>query len=128
VTETRSAPAKVNLYLHVGAPGPDGYHALSSLVAFGAAADTIEARTAESFAFSVEGPFAEGLDRGEDNLVDRAVRAAARAAGAPMPAVHLVLHKRLPVAAGLGGGSSDAAAVLRLVRDGFFHQVSTTRR
>jgi len=119
VTETRAAPAKVNLYLHVGAPGPDGYHPLSSLVAFGAAADTIEARPAETFAFSVEGPFAVGLETGEDNLVVRAVRAAARAAGAPMPALHLVLHKRLPVAAGLGGGSGDAAAALRLVRDSF---------
>ena len=118
----RFAPAKVNLSLRVGPPGPDGYHPIESLVAFADVGDRLRLEPAEAFAFAAEGPFAGGL-AGEGNLVVRAVRALAAAAGESLPPVRLVLDKQLPVAAGLGGGSSDAAAALRLVRDAGFAAV-----
>lgn len=117
MTAHRSAPAKVNLYLHVGAPGADRYHPLSSLVVFADLGDELRLTEADRFSFAVEGPFAEGLTAGADNLVFRAVDALAARLDRPMPPIALTLDKRLPVAAGLGGGSSDAAAALRLVRD-----------
>ena len=117
---TRLAPAKVNLYLHVGPPGADGYHPLSSLVVFADVGDRLNLEPASAFAFEVTGPFAEALAGEGDNLVVRAVRALAARAGSALPAVRLTLDKQLPVAAGLGGGSSDAAAALRLVRDNSF--------
>jgi len=111
------APAKVNLFLHVGAPQPDGYHPICSLMAFADVGDRLTALPAEGFGLKVLGPFAEGLggDPGE-NLVVRAARALAAETGLPIPNFGLVLEKRLPVAAGLGGGSSDAGAALRLLR------------
>ena len=117
------APAKVNLYLHVGAPEASGYHPLASLVAFADVGDRLSLEPAPAFAFAVEGPFADALVTAGDNLVARAVQALAEAAGAPVPAVRLTLDKQLPVAAGLGGGSSDAAAALRLVRSQAFPEV-----
>ena len=110
------APAKVNLYLHVGPPDAAGYHPLSSLVVFADLGDRLSAEPAEDFAFAVTGPFAEGLG-GEDNLVVRGLRLAAQRRGSDLPPLALTLHKHLPVAAGLGGGSSDAAAALKLVRE-----------
>jgi len=109
------APAKVNLYLHVAPVGPDGYHPLASLMAFADIGDRIDAQPADDFSLIITGPFAEGLSAGEDNLVLRAARALAAAAGA-MSGARLTLTKSLPVAAGLGGGSSDAGAALRLLR------------
>lgn len=119
----RLAPAKVNLYLHVGPPGADGYHPLSSLVVFADVGDRLSLEPSDTFDFAVEGPFAPALAGEGDNLVVRAVRALADAVGADLPAVRLLLDKQLPVAAGLGGGSSDAAAALRLVRDHAFPDV-----
>lgn len=110
------APAKVNLYLHVGAPGRDGYHPLWTLAAFADIGDMISLEPAAAFEFAVTGRFAEALAGEGDNLVVRAVRELAAAAGQSIPTVRLTLDKQLPVAAGLGGGSSDAAAALRLVR------------
>lgn len=106
-----AAPAKVNLYLHVTGRRPDGYHELDSLVVFADLGDRLTAAPAPVLALSVTGPFAAALDGG-DNLVLRAARALARAAGRTDGA-DLRLDKRLPVAAGLGGGSADAAAALR---------------
>jgi len=100
------APAKVNLWLHVGARRSDGYHDLNSLMAFADFGDALSVSPAGDWALSVEG--ASGLD-GADNLALRAGRALAEAAGLTR-AAHL---RRIPVAAGLGGGSADAAAALR---------------
>jgi 4-diphosphocytidyl-2-C-methyl-D-erythritol kinase len=111
------APAKVNLFLHVGPVDADGYHPLASLVAFADVGDRISVAPAERLSLTVSGPFADGLAGEGDNLVLRAVRALARTAGAPEPALAFTLDKRLPVAAGLGGGSSDAGAALKLARD-----------
>ena len=105
------APAKLNLYLHVTGRRADGYHELDSLVTFTALADTLEIAPAETLDLSVKGPFAAALDAG-DNLAARAATALAEKLGRPAD-VRITLDKRIPVAAGLGGGSADAAAVLR---------------
>lgn len=107
-----TAAAKVNLYLHVTGRRADGYHTLDSLVAFCGIGDAIEARAADALSLSIEGPFAAGLPAGEDNLVLRAARALRAALGIERGA-RIVLHKRLPPASGIGGGSADAAATLR---------------
>ena len=111
------APAKVNLFLHVGPLRPDGYHPICSLMVFADVGDRLSAEPAERLSLGVEGPMAGHAPPGDDNLVLRAARALAAAAGADEPGLRLVLHKTLPAAAGLGGGSSDAAATLRLVRE-----------
>jgi len=113
------APAKVNLYLHVGAPGADGYHPLCSLMAFADFGDLLSTHEADVFELDVRGPFARGLAADADNLVARAARALIAEAKRPLPPVGLTLDKRLPVASGLGGGSSDAGATLRLLCDEF---------
>ena len=110
------APAKVNLYLHVGALRPDGFHPISSLMVFADVGDRLTAAPAERLSLTVAGPLAGHAPPGDDNLVLRAARALASRAGVTEPALSLTLDKRLPSAAGLGGGSSDAAATLRLVR------------
>lgn len=115
MTDAGFAPAKVNLYLHVGAPAPDGYHPLSSLVVFADAGDRVTLGPADAPVFAVEGPFASALAGEGDNLVLKAVEAFGRAFGRPVPPLAIRLDKRLPIAAGLGGGSSDGAAALRLL-------------
>ena len=105
------APAKLNLYLHVTGRRADGYHELDSLVTFTALADTLEIAPAETLGLTVSGPVADALD-GADNLAARAAVALAERLGRPAN-VRITLDKRIPVAAGLGGGSADAAAVLR---------------
>jgi 4-diphosphocytidyl-2-C-methyl-D-erythritol kinase len=163
LTDPGFAPAKVNLYLHVGPPGPDGFHPLSSLVVFADVGDRVTLARADQPRFLVQGPFAPALDRSahpgasgdagsssdtgldpdsstrpgrgpadlalrlrgdegildSDNLVLRAVQAFARAFGRPVPPLAVVLDKQLPIAAGLGGGSSDGAAALRLLARAF---------
>jgi 4-diphosphocytidyl-2-C-methyl-D-erythritol kinase len=113
------APAKVNLYLHVGAPGSDGYHPLCSLMAFADIGDRLSTHEAEALSLDIRGPFARALAGHADNLVMRAARALVADARRPLPPVGLTLEKRLPVASGLGGGSSDAGAALRLLRAEF---------
>ena len=100
------APAKVNLALHVTGRRADGYHLLDSLVVFADRGDQLELSLAEDYAIRVTGPLAEGVPEDDRNLCIKA----ARAAGVP---VRITLEKHLPNAAGLGGGTSDAAAVLR---------------
>lgn len=117
MTLDRLAPAKVNLFLHVGPVQGDGYHPVSSLMVFADVGDRLALGAADYAAFKTEGPFAAGLGEGP-NLVERAWTALAERAKTPMPPFRLILSKRLPVAAGLGGGSSDAGAALRLIRDG----------
>ncbi|WP_340647123.1 4-(cytidine 5'-diphospho)-2-C-methyl-D-erythritol kinase [Phenylobacterium sp.] len=111
------APAKINLFLHVGAPGADGYHPLCSLMVFADAGDRVTLHGGDALAVKVRGPFAEQLAGEGDNLVLRAARALLAQARGPQPLSAFTLEKRLPVAAGLGGGSSDAGAALRLLRD-----------
>ena len=108
------APAKVNLTLHVTGRAANGYHWLDSLVVFGPAADIVHAGPAEDLSLTVQGPFADGLRAEPDNLVLRAARALAAWADRPA-AASLVLEKHLPVASGIGGGSADAAAALRVL-------------
>lgn len=111
----QAAPAKVNLALHVTGRREDGYHDLESLVVFAAVADELEALLAPTDSLSIVGPFANALGKGE-NLIMRAVAAfRAQWPGAGVPGLSMVLRKNLPVAAGIGGGSADAAAVLRLM-------------
>jgi 4-diphosphocytidyl-2-C-methyl-D-erythritol kinase len=113
----RLAPAKVNLFLHVGPIEADGYHPLASLVTFADVGDRLTVERADRLSFAVTGPFASALAEEDDNLVVRAVRALGTAAGIGEPGLAITLAKQLPVAAGLGGGSSDAGAALKLVRD-----------
>jgi 4-diphosphocytidyl-2-C-methyl-D-erythritol kinase len=111
-----SAPAKVNLALHVVGRRPDRYHLLESLVVFAELADELVAVEAAFDRLSVTGPFAGSLSAGESNLVMRAVAAfRARWPNAVATGLAVELRKNLPVAAGLGGGSADAAAALRLM-------------
>ncbi|MGE5565773.1 MAG: 4-(cytidine 5'-diphospho)-2-C-methyl-D-erythritol kinase [Parcubacteria group bacterium] len=117
MTLTAFAPAKVNLFLHVGPAGADGYHPICSLMAFADIGDRLSIQAAEAPTFEVTGPFAGELGDGADNLVVRAARALLTSVPGPKPPFQLILDKRLPVAAGLGGGSSDAGAALRLLRD-----------
>ncbi|MGQ3675906.1 4-(cytidine 5'-diphospho)-2-C-methyl-D-erythritol kinase [Xanthobacter sp. TB0139] len=108
------APAKINLTLRVTARRTDGFHELVSLVAFAGTADLLSLEPDQPLALHVDGPMAEAAGPDEDNLVLRAAQAFARLVpGARMGGFRLV--KRLPVAAGLGGGSADAAAALRLL-------------
>jgi 4-diphosphocytidyl-2-C-methyl-D-erythritol kinase len=108
------APAKINLTLHVVGRSTDGWHALESLVAFSRGGDTLTFDEGQPLALSIEGPTAAASGALDDNLVLRAARHFADCyPGAKLGSFHL--RKRLPVAAGLGGGSSDAAAALRLL-------------
>ncbi len=109
-----AAPAKVNLYLHVTGRRADGYHLLDSLTAFPPIGDLVAAEPADGLTLAITGPFAAGLQAEPDNLVLRAARALAAHAGIAAHAA-LNLHKVLPVASGIGGGSADAAATLRLL-------------
>lgn len=107
------APAKINLYLHVVGRRDDGYHLLDSLVVFADIGDRITAAPAAALTLRVGGPEAAALsDLGEDNLVLRAACQLRERAGIAAGAA-LHLDKHLPVASGIGGGSSDAAAALR---------------
>ena len=110
------APAKINLTLQILGRRPDGYHELESLVAFAGTGDRLLVEPAEELIFEVTGPFAGQLAHATgDNLVLAATRLLAQAAGI-QPRVRLQLTKNLPVGAGLGGGSADAAAVLQALR------------
>jgi 4-diphosphocytidyl-2-C-methyl-D-erythritol kinase len=113
------APAKVNLFLHVGPIDGDGYHPVASLMSFADVGDRLRLTPADRFSFGLEGAFADAL-AGEDptgNLVWRAAQRLLTLADARAPPFRLILDKALPVAAGLGGGSSDAGAALKLLRD-----------
>ncbi|HEY2032507.1 MAG TPA: 4-(cytidine 5'-diphospho)-2-C-methyl-D-erythritol kinase [Rhizomicrobium sp.] len=106
------APAKINLFLHIGDKRADGYHELESLVAFADVGDDLVFENADELSLTVEGPFAAQLGNGSDNLVLRAAEGVAMLAGHDLPR-RITLTKNLPVASGIGGGSADAAATLR---------------
>lgn len=107
------APAKVNLTLHVTGRRDDGYHLLDSLVVFAGIHDRVTVEAADDLGLAVTGPYADTLRGavGDDNIVLRAARALAEATGVAAKA-RITLDKALPVAAGIGGGSADAAATL----------------
>lgn len=112
-----TAPAKINLALHVTGQRADGYHTLESLVAFADLGDELRLARAGADTLRIIGPFAGPLKADPDNLVTRALGAfRARWPEAAIPPLAVTLEKNLPVAAGLGGGSADAAAMLRALR------------
>jgi 4-diphosphocytidyl-2-C-methyl-D-erythritol kinase len=108
------APAKVNLFLHVTGRRDDGYHLLDSLVVFADVGDEVRADPGDGLSLAIEGEEGSALESEADNLVLRAARALASEAGI-VPRAALRLSKRLPVASGIGGGSADAAAALRVL-------------
>lgn len=109
-----TAPAKINLALHVRARMADGYHALETLFAFAEDGDRLTLEPAAPLSLSIGGRFGEGLAAEPDNLVLRAARGFAETYDLPERG-GFTLDKRLPIAAGIGGGSADAAAALRLL-------------
>lgn len=111
---TETAYAKINLALHIRRRRADGYHDLESLFAFAAHGDELSAEPSDCLSLTIKGRFGEGLSTGDDNLVMRAAQALRAAFGVKDEAA-LHLDKRLPVASGIGGGSADAAATLRLL-------------
>ena len=108
------APAKLNLALHVRGRLADGRHAIETMFAFCIDGDKLEASQADELSLSVSGPFACDIGHGEGNLVWTAAESLAESAGME-PGASLHLIKSLPVASGIGGGSADAAAALRLL-------------
>jgi len=106
------APAKINLYLHVTGRREDGFHLLDSLAAFAGIQDAITVSPAQRLTLDIDGPLAGVAPAGDDNLVLKAARALQGATGGTQGAA-IRLTKRLPAAAGLGGGSADAAAALK---------------
>ena len=108
------APAKVNLTLHVLGRRADGYHEIESLVAFADVGDRLTFVPGDTLELAVSGPTAQAAGAGADNLVLKAARALAESVDG-LRLGRFNLEKQLPVAAGLGGGSSDAAAALRLL-------------
>jgi len=102
------APAKVNLTLHVTGQRDDGYHLLDSLVVFTDCGDRLVIEEANELSLTVTGPYAKNLGDDPDNLILRAARMLSGTKGA-----RITLEKNLPIASGVGGGSSDAAAALR---------------
>jgi len=122
------APAKINLFLHVGSKRADGFHPLQSLAVFTGMGDELHFAPADILSLKIDGPFAAGLDGEGDNLVTRA----GKSLGAKGAAI--TLTKNLPVASGIGGGSADAAAALRGLRqlwndsasDARLHEIAAT--
>ncbi len=108
------AYAKINLALHVRARRGDGYHELETLFAFAEDGDRITAVPSEHLALTIDGPFSPSLSADDDNLVLRAARAMHSAFDIKRGAL-ITLEKNLPVAAGIGGGSADAAATIRIL-------------
>ena len=113
MTNEETAYAKINLALHVRERRPDGYHRIETIFAFLDQGDVISVEPADQLALEISGPFAKGLSS-TDNLVLQAARRLAELSGVAQGA-RLHLDKRLPVASGIGGGSADAAATLRLL-------------
>ena len=109
-----TAYAKINLALHVRRKQADGYHQVESLFAFAAGGDMLSAQPGDGLTLRISGPFAKGLTTGADNLVLRAAEALRQSFGVEQ-GVALALEKNLPVASGIGGGSADGAAAIRLL-------------
>jgi len=112
-----SAPAKINLFLHILGRRPNGYHEMQSLVVFAAFGDEIEAERAEDLTLTVTGSRALAISgvASDDNLIIRAAKLLREHVGNPALGARIRLRKEIPAGAGLGGGSSDAAATLKLL-------------
>lgn len=106
------APAKVNLYLHVIGRRDDGYHLLDSLFVFVKDGDVIEVKESDSLSLNICGPYADALTGGDENIVLKSAKLLAKTCNRK-PLAAITLKKNLPVAAGIGGGSTDAAATLK---------------
>jgi 4-diphosphocytidyl-2-C-methyl-D-erythritol kinase len=116
--------AKINLALHVRGRRADGYHEIETLFAFVDGGDAITAEFADVDSLTIDGEFAGGLSAGGDNLVMQVLALLRGRYGADrVPPLALTLTKRLPVAAGIGGGSADAAAMGRLIRTHFLPEL-----
>jgi 4-diphosphocytidyl-2-C-methyl-D-erythritol kinase len=116
--------AKINLALHVRGRRADGYHAIETLFAFVDDGDAITAEFADTDSLTIDGEFAEGLSAGGDNLVMKVLELLReRYSGERVPPLAVTLTKNLPVAAGIGGGSADAAAMARLIRTHFLPEL-----
>lgn len=111
------APAKINLTLEVGRPRADGLHPLQSVVVFADVGDVVTVERAEALSLTLSGDFAADLVADDTNLVLRAARALADSARRPDLGAAIRLQKDLPIASGIGGGSSDAAAALRALNE-----------
>lgn len=109
---TVRAPAKINLYFHITGRRADGYHLVDSLVGFTTLADELTIRADETLDVVSDGPFAENMPPAYKNLVYQAAQLLADAARVQARA-HFTITKHLPVAAGIGGGSTDAAAAMK---------------
>lgn len=119
-----TAYAKINLALHVRKRRDDGYHELETLFAFVDGGDELTVETADTDSLHICGEFGEGLSNGADNLVLQALavmRQLAADKGVLIPPLSITLEKRLPVAAGIGGGSADAGAMIRMLDAHFLH-------
>ena len=115
---TRIARAKVNLSLHVTGQRADGYHLLESLVVFPNIGDRVSMTAGSADGLEITGPFAHGLAADSDNnLIFKARKALEQRTGRTLGPLHFNLKKNLPIASGIGGGSSDAAAALHLMND-----------
>lgn len=110
---TAFAPAKINLTLHLCGQRADGYHLLDSLVVFPGIGDRLSARPAKGISLNISGPFSDALEADEDNLVIKAARLLAQ--DNPRRGAALSLEKHLPIASGIGGGSTDCAAALAVL-------------
>lgn len=116
------AYAKINLALHVRRKRADGYHEIETLFAFADDGDLLSAEQANHDSLTIGGEFAEGLTTGSDNLILKALasmRKLSLGLQSEIPPLAIYLEKRLPVAAGIGGGSADAAALIRMVNRHF---------
>ena len=112
------AHAKLNVFLRVLGRRDDGYHDVETLLLPISLADDVTVESADELTLLLEGPVAEGVPADDTNIALRAARAlAAEAGGARTPGAKISIHKRIPVAAGLGGGSADAATALLLLDD-----------
>lgn len=116
--------AKINLALHVRARRPDGYHEIETLFAFVDGGDELRATVAGKDSLAIDGEFAAALSLDGDNLVSQVLALLRDRYGADrVPPLAVTLTKKLPVAAGIGGGSADAAAMARLVRRHFLPEI-----
>ena len=109
---TELAPAKLNLTLDVGARRPDGYHDITSIMQSAALYDVVSLDFSEAHGIAIECPGTD-LPTGPDNLAWKAADVFFRETNIPRTGISIRLEKKIPSQAGLGGGSSDAAAVLR---------------
>ncbi len=114
---TALAHAKLNVFLRVLGRRSDGYHDVESLVLPLELADAVTVDGADAWSLSVRGPTSASVPDGMENVAMRAAVALARAVGRDTPGAAVAIDKRIPVAAGMGGGSADAAAVLRALNE-----------